>query len=279
MLSWRTRKVYRWIWFYALLCLVCVLVVFPFYWMILSSMTPQQIFDPAPSLFTTDVNLQGYVIAFVEYPLARWLTNSFLVAVVSAFFAIVISLFAAYSLSRFNYPGKFVFTMLLLTTQMIPFALLIIPLYIIFRDVGLLNSLLGLVIAYVTFSIPLCTLLLKGFLDTIPVQIEESALVDGCTRIGAFLRVTLPIAVPGLAVTSLFAFLQAWNEYVFAATLVKERLLFTTSVGLYYFLGEYTADWITLLAAAVVVTIPTFVVFVFLQKGLVKGLGTGALKG
>ncbi len=279
MLTFARKKMLKIIGFYTLMSAVCVIIVFPLYWMVLSSLTPEQMFEPNPSLFTLNMSGEGYISAFVDYPLSRWLLNSFGVAVVSAFFAVSISVFAAYSLSRFDYPGKFTFTVLLLVTQMIPFALLIIPIYVIFRDVGLLNSYLGLVVAYITFAIPLCTLLLKGFIDTIPREIEEAALIDGYSRVGAFLRVTLPIALPGLAVTTLFAFLQAWNEYVFAVTLLHERLKFTSSVGLFMFIGAYSVDWTALLGASAIVTIPTFVVFAFIQKGLIKGIGTGALKG
>jgi len=279
MLTCGRKKIFKSIGVYTLVGVACVIIIFPFYWMILSSLTPKQIFEPNPSLFTLDIDAEGYMRAFREHSLSRWLVNSSLVAIASAFFAIAISCLSAYSLSRFNYRGKFTFTILLVVTQMIPFALLIIPLYVIFRDVGLLNSLVGLVVAYITFAIPLCTLLLKGFFDGIPKEIEESALIDGCTKIGAFLRVALPIALPGLAVTSLFAFLQAWNEYVFAATLLHDSLKYTVSIGLYTFIREYTVEWTSLLGASVITTIPTFVVFIFIQKGLIKGIGAGALKG
>lgn len=279
MLIFARKKIFKFIGLYALVSVVCVIVVFPFYWIVLSSLTPQQIFEPDASLFTLELSGKGYIDAFARYSLSRWLFNSSLVAIASVFFSIVISCFAAYGLSRFNYTGRFAFTTLLIVTQMIPFAVWIIPLYIIFRDLHLMNSLVGLVVAYITFAIPLCTLLLKGFFDTIPKELEEAALVDGCGRIGGFLRVALPLALPGIAVTSLFAFLQAWNEYVFAATLLQDSQKYTVSIGLYMYIGEFTVDWISLLAASVVITIPTFVVFAFIQKGLIKGISAGALKG
>jgi len=273
------RKVLRFILLYILMSTVCVAIVFPFYWMAMSSLQSEKIFGETQSLLTVDLNPESYRIIFADYPLSNWLANGSMVAVATAFFSICISCFAAYSLSRFNYRGKLVFSTLLLGTQMIPVVLLVIPLYIIFRDMGLLNNLLGLVVAYITFSVPLCTMLLKSFFDTVSVEIEEAALIDGCSRIGTFLRVTLPISLPGLAVTSLFAFLLAWNEYVFAATFLTSKIKYTTSIGLFSFIGQYTIEWSNIMAAAAIVTIPTFVVFAFIQKGLIKGLGTGALKG
>ncbi len=275
----KIRKLLKFFLIYTTMSVVCVIIVFPFYWMVLSSLRPQEIFGEVMSLLPHNLTVSGYVKVFAKHALGAWLKNGFIVALATAVFSITIASFAAYSLSRYRFTGKALYSALLLGTQMIPVVLLVIPIYIFFKDLNLLNSLLGLVIAYVTFGVPLCTMLLKSFFDTVSVEIEESALIDGCSRFGTLLRIVLPLSLPGLAVTALFAFLQAWNEYVFAATFLLQISKFTTSIGLQSFIGMYRLDWSGIMAGAVVVTLPTFVVFAFLQKGLIKGLGTGALKG
>ena len=275
----KIRKLLKFFLIYTTMSVVCVIIVFPFYWMVLSSLRPQEIFGEVMSLLPHNLTVSGYVKVFANHALGAWLKNGFIVALATAVFSITIASFAAYSLSRYRFKGKALYSALLLGTQMIPVVLLVIPIYIFFKDLNLLNSLLGLVIAYVTFGVPLCTMLLKSFFDTVSVEIEESALIDGCSRLGTLLRIVLPLSLPGLAVTALFAFLQAWNEYVFAATFLSTISRFTTSIGLQSFIGMYRLDWSGIMAGAVVVTLPTFFVFAFLQKGLIKGLGTGALKG
>lgn len=264
---------------YVFITVICAAVVFPFYWMAISSMTPGGVYATLPKLFTLDLDPSAYLTIWSRYPLGRWLSNSTLVALSTTAFSIVVSCFAAYSLSRFKYKGKLVFAAFLLGTQMIPFVVLVIPLYIIFRNLNLINSLLGLIVAYTAFAIPLCTMLLKGFFDSIPIAIEEAALMDGCSRLGSFLKITLPLSLPGLAVVALFSFLQVWNEYVIAATFLHNKEKYTVSVGVYSFIQEHQILWADILTTSIIITIPTFVVFAIIQKGLIKGLGTGALKG
>jgi len=275
----RIKKPIKFFLLYTVMAVVCVLIVFPFYWMALSSLKPTEIFGAVMSLLPTRLDPASYITVFTEHPLLTWLRNGFVVALATAFFCITIACFAAYSLSRFRFKGRALYSSLLLGTQMIPIVLLVIPIYIFFKELNLLNSLVGLIIAYITFGVPLCTMLLKSFFDTVSPEIEESALIDGCSRLGTLLRIVLPLSLPGLAVTALFAFLQAWNEYVFAATFLSRLQKYTTSIGLQSFIGMFTIDWSSIMAGAVVVTLPTFLVFAFLQKGLIKGLGTGALKG
>jgi ABC-type glycerol-3-phosphate transport system permease component len=247
--------------------------------MALSSLKPGEIFGTVTSLLPNNLDVTNYIKVFAEHPLAIWMKNGFIVSLATAFFSIAIACFAAYSLSRYRFKGKALYSTMLLGTQMIPVVLLVIPIYVFFKDLNLLNSLLGLIIAYITFGVPLCTMLLKSFFDTVSVEIEESALIDGCSRLGTLLRIVLPLSLPGLAVTALFAFLQAWNEYVYAATFLSKVSKYTTSIGLHNFIGQHRLDWGGIMSASVIVTLPTFVVFAFLQKGLIRGLGTGALKG
>jgi ABC-type glycerol-3-phosphate transport system permease component len=169
--------------------------------------------------------------------------------------------------------------MLILVTQMLPGTLLVIPLYLLFKQLGLLDTHVGLILAYATFALPFSIWMLKGYFDTIPVEIEEAAIVDGCSRLQALARIVLPLSLPGLTVTAMFAFILAWNDLVLAVTLTTDPALRLDAVGLASFIGEYGTPWGQIMAASTVSSLPILLLFLFAQRYLLAGLTAGAVKG
>lgn len=181
-------------------------------------------------------------------------------------------------ISRFRFRGRGFLSYFILTTQVLPGSLLIIPLYVIMGNLQLLDTKIGLVAAYCTFSIPFCTWMMKGFFDTIPISLEEAARVDGAGRFRIFATVILPLTVPGLVATGIFSFINGWNEYLFASTFMKSYENWTLPIGIASFSGQYATNWGTLMAGAVLITLPVVIMFLLLQKHLVSGMTAGAVK-
>jgi multiple sugar transport system permease protein len=206
------------------------------------------------------------------------LANSVLVGTGAAALAVAVSVLGAYSLSRFRYPGRGTAGFLLLLTQMLPAAVLIVPLFVLFNGVGLLDSRLGLVLANAAVTAPITVWLLKASFDTIPVEIEEAALVDGRARLGILRRITLSLSTPALVTAFAIGFFEAWNEFVFAVTFIGDQSLWVTSVGLASWIGYLETPIEIMMASAVVFTLPSVLVFLVLQRRLVAGLVAGAIR-
>jgi multiple sugar transport system permease protein len=198
--------------------------------------------------------------------------------VASSVLAVVVAAPAAYAFSRFNFPGKEIAYFGILARNMFPLLVFLVPLFFLWTQLGLRDTYLGLILAYLTFSLPLSIWLLKGFYDSIPPELERAARVDGCTRFGAFWRIILPLTTPGLAATAIYSFIQAWNEYPFALHLTDSSTMRTLPVGLTYFFTENTADWPGLMAAAFFISIPVVFVFLVLQRYFVSAITAGAVK-
>jgi len=168
---------------------------------------------------------------------------------------------------------------LILLTQMLPGSLMVIPMYMVMRDVGLINQLGGLILTYISFNLPFSIWLLKGFFDGIPVDLEEQALIDGCNRVSAMTRITIPLVLPGIVATTIFAFISAWGEYVFALTLIDSRHKWPYSVGAASLKGEYMVHWNQIMAVSFLGTLPVFILIIFMQRYLLAGLTAGSVKG
>lgn len=265
--------------FFAITVFCALLVIFPYYWMILSSLEPISLFQWPPKILPEALSLDAYQKIFTQRPVLTWFTNTAIVACSTAILCTVISVNAAYALSRFRGKLTGAFTMFILFSQMLPATLIVVPLYVIFRNFGLYNSLLGLAIADTAFVLPLATWLMKGFFDRIPPELEEQAQVDGCGRLEAFYRVTLPLALPGLVVVAAFSFMTAWDEFFLARTLISSQSNWVLSVGLTSFEGQYSVAWDELMAASVVFALPAAIFFLFVQRYLVAGMTSGAVKG
>ena len=260
---------------------LCSIGVFPFYWMFVTSIRPStEIFEYPPRIFpNADSVFSPYLTLFQETGLAQWLWNSTAVSIATAFFACLFGAMAAYVLSRFRFPGRDSSLVALLVTQMFPAILIALPMFVIFSRFGLLNSLFGLSLAYLAFLMPVAAVLLKAFFDAIPVELEEASLIDGASRIGTLFRITLPLSLPGLASTFLFCFIIAWDEFLFARMFIRQPDNWTVSLGLASFSGEFVTPWDQVMAAATIITLPVAVIFLALQRYLVRGLTAGGIKG
>lgn len=202
--------------------------------------------------------------------------RTLVVAVASTFFAIILATLAGYSLARFQFRGRAGFGLGLLATQMMPAVLFLVPLFVIFRQLHLTNSLHGLTLAYLTFALPFCIWMLRGYFSTIPLDLEEASMLDGSTRLQALWHVVLPLAAPALAATATFAFINAWNEFLFAFILGGQTPLAT--VALYSFVSQYGPQYGNLMAAALLVGLPPVLLFALMQRFLIEGLTAGAVK-
>ncbi|MGB1012631.1 MAG: sugar ABC transporter permease [Nannocystaceae bacterium] len=262
--------------------------LYPILWVI--SLALSGTTDPAPNLVPLPVEPTLDHIRSVAFEqqevqgesiwlFGRQMMNSIVVSLATALVGIAIATPAAYALARFEFIGKKTGLRTLLATQMFPAVASAIPLYILLDSLGLLNSRTGLVLCYATTTVPFCIFQLRGAFETIPVDLEEAAMVDGATRFGAFLRVVLPAARPAIAVTGLFAFMHAYNEFILAATLLGREDMFTLPVVLQRFIGEYNAQWELFAAGSLIVSIPVMALFYIVQRHLVSGLTAGGVKG
>jgi arabinogalactan oligomer/maltooligosaccharide transport system permease protein len=231
---------------------------------------------PWPAHFS----FSNFVSVFTDQPFARWLLNSVIVATATTILGVFLACTAAYAFSRFRFPGRRTGLMSFLVSQMFPGTLMLIPLYIIIVQwLGLGSNFIGLILVYSITGIPFCVWMLKGYFDTIPRELEESALMDGASAATIFYRIVLPLAKPAVAVTALFSFMTAWNEFIQAATFMDKANMYTAPVGLRFFVGGFSQQWGYFAAGAIVTAIPIVALFLFLQKYLVSGLTAGAVKG
>jgi len=228
----------------------------------------------------THLSVSNFVSVFTEQPFARWLLNSVVIAVATTVLGVFLACTSAYAFSRFKFPGRRAGLMSFLVSQMFPGTLMLIPLYIIIvQFLGLGSSYLGLILVYAITGIPFCVWMLKGYFDTIPRELEESALMDGASAAVIFYRIVLPLAKPAVAVTALFSFMTAWNEYIQAQTFMDKINMYTAPVGLKFFVGGFQQQWGYFAAGAIITAIPIVALFLFLQKYLISGLTAGAVKG
>jgi arabinogalactan oligomer/maltooligosaccharide transport system permease protein len=226
------------------------------------------------------VTWSNFTAVFSDQPFARWLGNSLVVAGATTVLGVFLACTAAYAFSRFRFPGRRAGMMSFLVAQMFPGTLMMIPLYIIIvKWLGLGSSWLALILVYSTTSIPFCVWMLKGYFDTIPKELEESALMDGASVQTVFLKIILPLAKPAIAITALFSFMTGWNEFILAATFMNKESMYTAPVGLRFFVGGFQQQWGFFAAGAIITAIPVVVLFLILQKYLVSGLTAGAVKG
>lgn len=254
--------------------------IFPIYWMLVTSLTPaNKLFEASPQMLPDASQWSVYSSIFQEHPVGLWLKNSAIVAFGTMALSICLSLFPAYALSRFRVPGMAVLGLALFVTQMLPEAMLVVPLYTLYTDLSLINTLLGLVLANAAFIVPVVIWILKGAIDSIPEEIEEAAKMDGCSRFGIVLTVVMPIITPTLAATAVIAFFNGWNEYIFAQTLIVDANLHTASVGLARFIGELSTPMHSVMSVAVIYTLPAVVFYLLAQRYVVAGMTAGSVKG
>jgi len=253
---------------------------FPLYWMLVTSLTPSSdLFADSARIWPKFSEVGVYADAFRTTGVARWVGNSLIVAVGTTLVSLALAIFPAYALSRFRFRGMTLVGLGLFITQMLPEAMLVVPLYAIFGDLALLNTLTGLILANVAFTVPVITWILKGAIDGVPIDIEEAARIDGCSRLDIVLAVVLPLVAPTLAAAAVIAFFHGWNEYVFAQTLISDQELRTASVGLAGFVGELSTPIHTVMAIGLMYTLPAVIFYLFVQRYVVAGMTAGGVKG
>jgi arabinogalactan oligomer/maltooligosaccharide transport system permease protein len=230
------------------------------------------------SIIPADWTIASYVQLFTEQPFLRWLVNSLIVAVGVTVTGVILAAIGGYAFSRFRFVGRSATMLAILTTQMFPATMLLLPLYIVIAKLHLINTYVGLMVFYVSTALPFCVWQMKGFYDTIPASLEEAARIDGCTRGTAFWRVILPLAVPGLVITALFSFMAAWSEYIVAAQVMQDEDMFTLPLGLKSFQASMSTQWGLYAAASILVSLPVVIAFLMLSKFLVSGLTLGSVK-
>ncbi|MBC7472867.1 MAG: carbohydrate ABC transporter permease [Candidatus Sericytochromatia bacterium] len=259
-----------------------IISVFPILWILSTSFKfKEDVLKPGIHLIPTNFTLSNYqhVLSMDNYIFWKWLGNSIMIAVITTIIGLCLASTTAYAFSRFEFKGKKTLLFSFLLTQMFPGAILIVPLYNIIKNFGLLNSYTGLLIAYSTISLPFCVWMLKSFFDTIPRSLEEAAMIDGLTSFGTFWKIILPLSLPGLSVTAFFSFITAWNEFMFALTFMSTSEHYTLPVGLRTFVFEFNTDWNYMAAGAIIVSLPVLIFFFIAQKFLISGLTAGGVKG
>ncbi|WP_255875765.1 sugar ABC transporter permease [Microbulbifer elongatus] len=281
-------------WRFALLVVASLIVIYPLLWVFSLAFSGQQSLTlvrlaedagageqllaliPLPEQWTLD----NFRAVLTEQPFLQWLGNSLVVAIATTVVGLTLSCSAAYAFSRFRFAGRQRGMMLFLVSQMFPAVLMLIPLYVIVVQwLGLGNSWLGLILVYSITALPFCVWMLKGYFDTLPYEIEESALLDGASHWTIFTRIILPLARPAIAVTGLFAFMTAWNEFILASIFMDDESRYTVPVGLRFFVSDYASEWGYFAAGSILVSLPVMLLFLSLQRFLVAGLSAGAVKG
>jgi len=265
---------------YGILGVLLLMVLFPFYWMTITSFKSEDQMRSLVSMFwPSPVVFENYEQLLRKTDFTSWFTNSAIVAVSSTLLATAVGTIGAYALARLRFRGRAFMSSATLITYLVPPSILFIPLYAQIRTLGLSDSLAGLIAAYPSFTVPFVTWLLMGYFESIPVELEESAMIDGATRFGAFRRIILPLAAPGVLAAALYAFTQAWNEFLYALVFITDVKQRTLPVGLSSFITGDVYGWGYLMAGAVLTTVPVIVVYIYLQKYMVEGLTAGSVKG
>jgi arabinogalactan oligomer/maltooligosaccharide transport system permease protein len=270
---------------HAFLTLAAAATLYPVLWVLKMALSPGQGFQLSVSPLVRAATLANFAEvlrardAAGHWLFARQLANSLTVAAAVTLVGVALACTAAYALSRYRFPGRDASLGAFFLSQMFPGVVTSIPLYVLLDRLHLLDRLAGLVLVYATTAIPFCVFMLKGAFDALPRELEEAALLDGGTRWDAFFRVALPLARPAIAVTALFCFLTAWNEFILAATFLSEPARFTLPVQLQRYVGDYSTEWGHFAAGAVLVTLPVMALFYSLERHLVGGMTTGAVKG
>ncbi len=262
------------------LALTCVWSFLPIYWMVVSSVrAPSELFR-APSLLPGgSLSLESYRSLLQTTDYLQQFANSVMVALSVVAVTLLVSIVVAYTITRYRLRGKSILISSMLYAYMFPPLLLAIPLLSIFAELGMADSLLALVIAHCTLTIPLGIWLFWGFFKAMPFELEEAAMVDGCSRLGAFVAVVLPLSLPGIVTVAIFSFLLSWTDYIFAFVLLSSDAQKTLPVGLASILGTFDVRWGEVMAGATLIALPLFVLFIFLSRYFIQGLAAGATKG
>ncbi|MFZ5817139.1 MAG: sugar ABC transporter permease [Bacillota bacterium] len=265
---------------YLTLIAACVISLIPI-WMIFNmSLRPSQtLYTTELAFVPSDMTWENYRVMLFEKPLLGWMGNSIIVSGLTAVISVAIAATAGYALSRFRFTGRKGFLTFLLTTQMFPAPMLLLPTFLLLSQFKLLNTYQGMIIPYVATAIPFSTWMMKGFYDTIPVELEYAAAIDGASNWQSFFRITLPLAAPALAISALFAFMTGWSEYIIARVVLTKAAMYTLPVGLVTLQSSFNTEWGRYSAGALMTMIPAMILFIAFSRYLVGGLTLGGVKG
>jgi len=278
--SIKRRKTIQHILIHAAIIFCAVICVYPLLRIFSISLRPgDRLFSTDLSLIPDGASFKAYANLLKDTMFLRWLWNSLVITIATSFIGVSLASTAAYAFSRFRFPGKKAGLILLLSSQMIPAGMLILPLFLMIMKLNLMNTYLGMIIAYSVSSLPFSIWILKGYYDPIPRSLEEAALVDGTSQVGAFWRIILPLSTPALSIAFLFNFTTAWNEYLVARVVLFSAKQYTWTLGLFELQGQYLTQWGMFAAGSMLVTIPVLCVFLYSSKWLISGLTLGSVKG
>lgn len=269
-----------------LLCIASLLIMavllFPIYWIVVTSLkTEKEIFQIPPTFWPTVLNLKSYAaqVATGDFNMFQSFANSFVISIGATAVSVLLSVPASYGIAKYRFRGKSLMMLGFLVTQMLPVAVLLTPMFIMFRNMHIYNTPLAAILADATIGIPFSVLILKNYFASIPKELEEAAYIDGCTRFSAFVRVLIPIAKPGVMVCAIFSFLYAWGDLAYGMTFIIDQQKRPITAGIFNFMGQYGTKWSYLTAFAVVTIIPVALIFIFMQKYIISGMTSGAVKG
>lgn len=265
---------------FIVLCLYLIFVLFPIYWMVVTSLkgNAEIINTQELTYFPQKFTAENYNQLFSMYDYGNMLKNSIIVSLSSAFCITMLSIFGGYGLARYQFKTKTLFLLFFLVTQMIPGILVIIPLYVIFSKINLVNTRLSLFIFYLVSNLPFCAITMRSFFERIPYTLEEAATVDGCTKLQTLRKIVLPVMFPGIVAVFVFAFIGAWNELIAGTIFINTPNYWTIPIGLKSLIGKYDVKWGVLMAGGVLALLPTAIMFAIMQKFVVEGLTAGAVK-
>ena len=264
---------------YAVLVFFSLLVLVPVAWMISTSFkTEPETIQIPPTWIPREPTIQAYIRIWKDYPFVTYFKNSLIIVLGATLLSTVVSCFAGYGVTRFNFRGKGSFMTFMLMTQMFPSIMLLIPYYKVLSIYGLMNTHLGMILVYVSFTIPFCSWMMAGFFKSIPVELDEAAIIDGCSRMRAFRSIILPLTLPGIASTAMYSFITGWNEYMFAQVLISDPTLKTVPIGIAELNGFYKILWNDMMAASLIASIPLIFLFLVSQRSFISSLTAGAVK-
>ncbi len=270
---------YRKIGIYFILFFMAIAIVFPIYWMLLTTFQPtSQATAYPPSLFFKSFSLDKVIEVLLDTSVIKWIFNSFIVALGVVVVNLLISVPAAYSIARYKIKCNTILLFVVLVTQMIPPAIMVVPLFEIFASVGLNNNLLSLILADSILTLPIGTWILIGFFENIPTEIEEAAIMDGASKMMLFYRISLPLTYPAMVTVAILTFFDAWNEYMYAYTFISDQSKWVGTVGVASFMGQFLTDWQAVMASSLIFSILPMLIYIFLRKYIVRGVSEGFAK-
>lgn len=265
---------------YVPLLLTMLFVFMPIYWALAVSLKHEKdIMQKPVKIIPNPATFENYRFVWNQTGFSRYFLNTIYVSGIAALAVVIFAVLVAYGLSRFRFKGKKSFMLVFLATQLIPYNMLIIPLFLIYKNMGIIGTLTSLIITYTTVFLPFNSILMKSFVDGIPFEMEEAAMIDGCNRMGVIFRIVLPILAPGLVAIGSFAFLSSWNEYIFPVMFINNKDNFVISVGLNFLIGQNVLMYGPLAAGSIIALSVPILIFAYIQKFLVQGLSAGSVKG